>query len=308
MLIYRPAVYDHAAWLIGQSPARAMGDASLLFEAHLAAQKRYSLSHVVVATDIYGGDSAGWSAAAGRGDPESLADLATCPVVFPAGPQEVIISAAARLRRELPACVQVCVPVTGPFSLAAQLLGFEPLLMGLIDTPQQVEQALDRLLSAQIEYIRAATGIGCPVTFFESAASPPLVRPAAFRAIVQPRLAALMSAARLAGAPELILGGATAPILPLLLELSPALLICDPGNNVSDFLLRCREADVDLRANLEPNLCLRQHRVEAHRRLENLARLAPGDQPLYVATGVTPYDADPEDISSFAELVRQLNA
>ena len=105
----------------------------------------------------------------------------------------------------------------------------------------------------------------------------------------------------------MILGGHTQPILPLLLKLNPALVIADPPNDPAVFLAQCRSAGVDLRINLEPRLRLPEHRIEAHHRLEALARMARGDAPLYVATGVVPLDADPQSVLDFSELVEQVN-
>jgi uroporphyrinogen decarboxylase len=321
MLVYRPAIYEHAAALIGRTIADVTADAGLLAEAHAAAAARYNLTHVVVGTDIYGTDAAAWSSATGKPPPADLATLAEAELPpFPAGNQPNILRAAAALRRDLPASVQVRVPVTGPFSLAAQVVGFEGLLMGLLDDPAAAERALDRLAGAIEHYVRQAPP-GCGVTLFESAASPPLVRPESFRRLVLPRLARLMAAARRAGRcdvddnetldprcrPELILGGATAPILPLLLKLNPALVVCDPASDAADFLARCREAGVELRVNLEPRLRLPEFRVEAHHRLEGLARLARGQSPLYVATSVVPFDANPQSVLDFGELVKQVN-
>lgn len=346
MLVHRPAIYEHAAALIGCQPAQAVRDIDLLAKAHLAAAQRYSLNHVVVGMDIYGCDADAWFQAAGLPrDPQSpqptLADVASAvdrsmgilpmsespsvpgspdtgrmpvPLKMPAGGQQCIIQAAARLRAELPGSVQVRIPVTGPFSIAAQIVGFEGLLLGLLDDPAAAEAALDRLAEGIEDYVRAAGAAlppGCGVTFFESAASPPLVRPADFQRLVLPRLARLMAVARRAGEsplpPELILGGPTAPILPLLLKLNPALVLCDPPNDPAIYLARCREAGVALRVNIEPRLRLPEHRIEAHQRLEALARIARGDEPLYVATGVIPFDADPQTVLDFTDLVEQVN-
>lgn len=321
MLVYRPAIYEHSAAMIGRTIAAVAADADLLAEAHAAAAARYRLTHVVVGMDIYGTDAAAWRAATGKPAPVDLATLADTPLPpFPAGGQTNVLRAAAALRRDLPASVQVRVPVTGPFSLAAQVVGFEGLLMGLLDEPATAQRALDRLAEAIEHYIRRVPP-GCGVTLFESAASPPLVRPEDFRRLVLPRLARLMAAARRLGrcdgdedavlAPgcraELILGGATGPILPLLLKLNPALVVCDPANDAADFLARCRQAGVDLRVNLESRLRLAEFRVEAHHRLESLARLARGQSPLYVATGVVPFDADPQSVVEFGQLVEQVN-
>ncbi|MDD4889248.1 MAG: uroporphyrinogen decarboxylase family protein [Phycisphaerae bacterium] len=313
MLVHRPAIYEHAAALVGLLPRQAAGDATLLFQAHLAAATRYSLTHVVPGMDIYGCDADAWSAASSRPAPATLRELADSPLTpFPVGDQVNVLSAAGQLRAALPADVQVRVPVTGPFSLAAQVVGFEGMLMGLLDDAPAVEAALDRLAGAIEHYVHATGPTGCGVTFFESAASPPLVRPAMFERLVMPRLAKLMAAARRAGAdrrqPELIMGGATAPILPLLLKLNPALVVCDPANDPADFLAKCRAASVAMRVNLEPRLRLPEHRIEAHHKLETLARLARGDEPLFVATSITPFDADPQTVLDFTELVEQVNA
>lgn len=315
MLIHRPAVYEHAAALIGCRPDEAMADAGLLYRAHQTAQQRYDLRHVVVALDIYGADCAAVASAAGRNldDPAYLADLAATPAdAFPAGPQQNILAAAGRLRHELDGAVVVQVPVTAGFSLAAKLAGFETVLMGLLDDPSAVDGALDAMTDAQARYIQAVAETGCGVTIYESAASPPLVRPDDFRSLVLPRLARLADAARQATGrpPELIMGGATAPVIGDLLALSPSLVLCDELDKAGEFLAAARAVGVDLRVNLPANHLLPDHRVTAHHELEQLGRLTrggPDAPPLYVATGVIPFDADPGHVAAFSEIVEQIN-
>ncbi|MCG3177872.1 MAG: hypothetical protein BIFFINMI_00194 [Phycisphaerae bacterium] len=307
MLVHRPAVYEHAAALIGRLPAEVFADADLLVEAHQAAHERYGLSHVVVATDIYGADVTALSGELdGRLTLEQAAALD--PGRFPAGPQRNILSAARRLAERIGQAVTVQVPVVGPLSLATQLAGFETVLMTLIDGPERVAAALDRLAEVQCHYI-ARVPAGCGVTIFESAAAPPLVPPRDFERLAAGRLEAMMDQARAVTgrAAELIMGGHTEKILPHLLALSPALLICDPVNDARRFLADCRAAGADLRVNLPANYLLPDHRIEAHQALENLARLARGEAALYVATGVVPFDARTDDVNAFSDLVAQVN-
>lgn len=306
MLVHRPAIYEHAAALIGLSPEQAIADAALLARAHRAAIERYRLTHVVPGMDIYGTDSQAWRVGAANAAPRTLRELADTPTaLLPAGFQPNVLAAAADLRRTLPAEVQVRVPITGPFSLAAQLLGFDELLMGMLDDPSSAEAAMDRLTDAIAGYIRAVGPTGCGVTIFESAASPPLVRPSVFEQLVLPRLARLVATSP--SRPEIVMGGATRPILPMLLTLNPALVVCDPANDPAEFLAACRAAGVALRVNIEPRFRLPEHRIEAHQRLENLARLARGREPLFVATSIIPVDADSQTVLGFTDLVEQVN-
>ena len=144
---FSPSVYEHAAWFIGRTPWDVSRDGELLFAAHAEAYRRYRHSPVVVGIDIYNLEAEAYGGVIdrphGTGIPAisrpvcaSVEELSCLEPFDPgvAGRVPMAIDVAGRLAREFPEA-DVRVPLSGPFSIAAILLGFETLLCESLDDP-----------------------------------------------------------------------------------------------------------------------------------------------------------------------------
>lgn len=157
-----PSVYEHAAALIGRSPWEVSRDEELLYAAHAEAFRVYRHTPIMPGIDIYNLEAEAYGGVVenpgGLGIPAiskpicpSVADLLELKPLNPRtdGRIPMAIRAAARLAREFPE-TQVRVPVSGPFSIASNLVGFENLLYDVAVNPESVARLsciwlLDRL-------------------------------------------------------------------------------------------------------------------------------------------------------------------
>jgi len=300
---FQPAVYEHAARILGRTPWEVSRSSALIVAAHRAAFELYGHSPVVVGIDIYNLEAEAYGAQIdepdGAGipsfrehlcaDTEAIRRLPDFDVQT-SGRLAMVIEAAAELKALLPEA-QVKVPVSGPFSLAANLCGLENLLCDCLTDPDTVSQCLEKLTQNQIRFRDAITAAGLEATFFESAATPPLVPPQMFSAMVLPALKKLID-----GAP-CIIGGNTAPIFEAMLSTGTRYVICPSETDQAAFMKKMEaHPEVMVRINMNPAVFCAENPAAARREADRVAALAAGREKVCLGSGVLPYEAVPETV------------
>ena len=149
----------------------------------------------------------------------------------------MIMEAAARLREECPGA-EVRIPLSGPFSIACALVGFQGILTEVLTDPDTVAAALRHLAAGQLEVCRTFASRGFRVMFFDSAASPPIIAADSFKSVVLPALRELIAGVRSLTneSPPLILGGDTTDILEDLLSTGTEYVICPAETDREAFM------------------------------------------------------------------------
>jgi uroporphyrinogen decarboxylase len=191
-----PSVYEHAATFINRSPWEVSRSAELIYEAHAAAYEHYRHTPIMPGIDIYNLEPEAYGAridepignnipAVDQHPLSSTAELMKLPPLDPhhAGRIPLLLDAAQRLAARFPEA-DIRVPVSGPFSIACNLVGFDALLWEAATEPEQVAGAMMHLVEGQVRFAEAIREAGVDVAFFESADA----------------LSAALSADRIAGA------------------------------------------------------------------------------------------------------------
>ncbi|MBL7039612.1 MAG: hypothetical protein ISR77_13335, partial [Pirellulaceae bacterium] len=157
-----PSVYEHAAFLIDRTPWEASRDGDLIFEAHAEAYRTYRQTPVMPGIDIYNLEAEAYGGVIDK--PDGIGIPAISKPIFhsaheltqlkPLDPKRdgripVIIDVARRLAAEFPEAV-IRVPVSGPFSIASNLVGFETLLLNVATEPDRVATSLMHLVDGQV--------------------------------------------------------------------------------------------------------------------------------------------------------------
>jgi len=320
-LDFAPVVYEHAAAFLQRSPWEVSRDGALLAQAHTAAFQHYRHAPVVVGIDIYNVEAEAYGAAVVKPDGNlppsveqplcrSLDDLLALPVLDPErdGRIPLVLEAALAVRARHPEA-DVRVPISGPFSVATTLVGFEPFLYELLADPAQAARALEHLAANQRAICRAAAARDLEVLLFESAAAPPLLSPALFVETVLPPLHSVVedAAGALGHRIGVILGGNVVPVLPALLTLRPSYLICPMESDRAAFIETVRSVpEVTVRINTPPEVFLRGPWERIEQELKVAAALAGARPRTLIGTGVLAYDTDPALVLRAAEFVRSL--
>ncbi len=270
---FLPAVYEHKAFFIGRTPSRIARDADLLTRAVLAEYEQLEPDALTIGVDVYNveAEAAGCKVLYYGGDDTSIPgldpnghaigvgdDLSSRPAPNPMkdGRMPVFIDAARHVVHELGDRVWVRGALTGPFSLAAGLVGPERLFMAAIESPAFVHDLLAYAVRIAKEFARAYIEVGAGVVLFDSLASCDLLSPAMYRQFVLPATRSLIASIREMGGGDvpLIIGGNTTPIIDDLIASGANNLLCDFKPPWPLWLQKCAAVRRAVRRNLDPQL------------------------------------------------------
>ncbi|MDD5707773.1 MAG: uroporphyrinogen decarboxylase family protein [Kiritimatiellae bacterium] len=314
-----PSVYEHAAAVIGETPWRVSRDPELLFQAHAEAFRLYRHAPVVVGIDIYNLEAEAYGATipapTGNALPSISASLCqTCAGIMTLdmfdprrdGRIPMVIETGKRLAAALPDA-DIRIPVSGPFSLASNLVGFDCLLCDIIDNPQTVRQTLDHLARGQIAFAREIVSQGMQIALFESGATPPLVSPESFAQVALPVLKHIITeVSSMAGHPvPCIIGGNTLPILGSILETGTGYVICPSETDQSAFMQQmAAHPEVMVRINTNPAVFAAGSPMAVRQEIERVLRIAGSRQKVCIGTGALPFDTKPDLVLLAKKIMR----
>jgi len=337
-----PSVYEHAARVIGKNPWEVSRNGQLLSKAHIEAFRLYNHCPVVVGIDIYNLEAEAYGAIvdspAGFGVPaivrypySTVKELISLKPFNPKtdGRIPMVIEAAGRVADECPGA-DVRVPLSGPFSLATNLVGFENLLCEIQTGPDLVADALEHLVAGQVEFCKEAVRRGLDIAFFESAAVPPLLSPDNFRDIELGALKMIMEeTSAIVGHPvPCIIGGDTAPILDSILETGTGYVCCPAGTDQQMFMDKMRaHPNVTVRINMDPGQMkspvpaqpppfASQNEaagVQAknfgvlEKEVDRVLKLANNRKRVCIGTGCLPFETDPQMVLKTREYILSKN-
>ena len=319
---FSPSVYEHAARVIGKSPWQVSRDPRLLSEGNIEAFRLYKHRPVVVGIDIYNLEAEAYGVPVERPAGNGIPAISRHPYstarelmnLEPFNPKTdgripMIMDAARRVALECPQA-DVRVPLAGPFSIAANLMGFENLLGEVLSDPDAIIQALHRLVAGQVGLCREIVSNGLDIAFFESAAAPPLLSPAQFRQIELPALKEIMEkTSAVAGHPvPCIIGGNTAPILEAMLETGTGYVCCPAETDQRAFMqMMTAYPDVMVRINMDPRGITSRNLADVEKEVDRVLALAENRQKVCIGTGCLPFEADPEVVVYTREYISSRN-
>jgi uroporphyrinogen-III decarboxylase len=317
---FSPAVYEHAASLIHKSPWEASRNGELLFQGHKKAFEMYHHSPVVVGIDIYNLEPEAYGAIVEQpkvnGIPaitshicSSVKEIIALPLFDPqsAGRIPMVLEIGTRLAKTLPDA-DVRIPVSGPFSIASNLIRFESLLLEILTTPDNVLKALHHIVEGQVNFCKAIVDHGLDIAFFESAATPPIISPQIFHDIALPPLKSIIEQAEsIVGHPvPCIIGGDTATILESIMETGTGYVICPSETDQEKFMEQMKKyPEVMVRINMNPNILSEGDPDAVFKEVDRVVELAKNREKVCIGTGVLPYETKPEVVLKVKEYISQ---
>ncbi|MHC4298087.1 MAG: uroporphyrinogen decarboxylase family protein [Planctomycetota bacterium] len=319
---FAPSVYEHAARVIDKSPWEVSRNCDLLAKGHIEAYRLYEHCPIVVGIDIYNLEAEAYGAPvdkpAGNGIPAisrhaygAVKELLDLEPFDPRsdGRIPMVIEAAKRISSECPK-TDARIPLSGPFSLAANLVGFESLLCEVYTNPELVGRALKHLVAGQIEFCKEVVRNGLDIAFFESAATPPLMSPDNFRDIELGALEKITAeTSAVVGHPvPCIMGGDTLPILDYILQTGTG-YVCCPAKTDQKKFMEAMEAhpDVMVRINMDPGGLTSKNFGQVQKEVDRVLALAENRQNVCIGTGCLPFEADPDVVLKAREYILSRN-
>jgi uroporphyrinogen decarboxylase len=307
-----PAVYEHKAALIGTTPSLLARDPDLLERAILREAELYQADLLVVGCDVYNVEAEAAGCEVHFSDSNDVPSIVT-RVLSPGddlsrleipdpekdGRMPVFLEAGRRVAAALGGEIVVRGALSAPFSIAAELVGAERLLIALIDDPGWVAGLLGLAARIVRAYGRAFHERGLGVILFDSHAAPPLVPPRIYEEIVLPPTASVISFFRRdLGMPLVpyIMGGDTGRLLDLILATGTNNILCDFKADLSSFVSRLSGNPVLLRANIDPRFLLTSPPVDIRSRTREVLAVGRRHPGFLLGTGILPYEIDPAKV------------
>ena len=269
--LYMPAIYEHKAFFLGDTPSNVSRDADLLTRAVLAEHEALEPDALTIGVDVYNleAEAAGSTVSFYEGDDTSIpgirpgnhsvtpeTDFSQLAVPNPLrdGRMPINIEATRRVVEELGDSLWIRGALSGPFSLAISLMGAEDFFLCCWDNPEASKRVLAYSTEIIKEFGKAYIDAGAEVILFDSQASPELLSPKMYCEYVLPSTKELIEFFEELGVRDvpLIIGGKTTRIIDSLIETGANNLLCDFTADWDTWSAQCRESKRSLRRNISP--------------------------------------------------------
>ncbi|MCX6559779.1 MAG: hypothetical protein NTZ26_04625 [Candidatus Aminicenantes bacterium] len=307
-----PAVYEHKAALVGSTPSAVARNTMLLEQALARELEIYEPDALTVGLDVYNVEAEAVGAKVRFFDGSEVPviegklvrpgqDVGFLPLPDPerSGRMPVFLEAGRRLQAYAGDEVLIRGALSAPYSMAAELVGDEALIIAMMDQPDWVASLLDFCAVAIQVYGRAFVRRGLGVILFDSHAAPPLISPSLYRRIILPSTARVVSYFRgELGVPLVpyIIGGDTTPLLAGILETGTNNILCDFKADLGHFQDLVADPAVLVRANLDPRFLLSASPKEIEARTAEILQIGLRRPGFMLGTGILPIDVLPEKV------------
>lgn len=317
-----PAIYEHKAKLISKSPSDVCQSADLLEQALLAEYEMYCPDLLTVGIDVYNIEAEALGCVVQYFDDlqatpaietralQDMDGIGNLPQVDPQrdGRMPLNIEVCRRLHEKLGNEVIVRGALTGPFSVAAELLGVEQTLMAAMTEPEPLQRLLQHCVDVAIAFGKAIAATGAGVCIFDSQAAPPLLPPTMYRDFVLPTVQAVIKALQADGVNhiEYVVGGNTTDNALSFYETGTNIVLSDFASDVDAFLPHLADYPVLLRRNVDPRL-IESGPAEAIEAATNAVIQLWREQPrVIVGTGVLSCAVASENVKLVKQFVDQV--
>jgi uroporphyrinogen decarboxylase len=320
---FLPAIYEHKAWFVGETPSRVCRDSRLFTAALLAEYERVQPDALTIGIDVYNveAEAIGCKVVYYEGNDTSVPAIAPESVVF-RGSEEVVslkipdpqkdgrmplnLEVAGNIINVLGKEIPIRAALSGPLSLAAHLAGLENLFMLMFTRPDLARELLGFACEVIKRYGQAFIELGCGVVVFDSQASPDLLSPPLYREFVLPRTRALIEHFRQQGVRNvpLIIGGNTTKMLDEYLETGANNVLCDKKADVTEFLHKCSAARRAFRRNMDSTDFLTISSEDIYRRTVNCLKESNGYPGFILGTVILPYGTPPSALDAIRSAIQ----
>lgn len=319
-----PAIYEHKAWFVGETPSRVCRDEHLLTTALLAEYERVQPDALTIGIDVYNVEAEAvgckviyyeeQDTSVPAIGPEGAVfwgseDVASLKMPDPRkdGRMPLNLEVARNIVKVLGREIPIRGALSGPFSLAAHLAGPGHFFVLLFTHPGLVKD-LVRFASEVIKrYGHAFIELGCGIVIFDSQASPALLSPQLYREFVLGPTREVIEHFHRLGVPHvpLIIGGNTTKIMDAYLETGANNILCDVKADAQEFLAKCSAARRAFRRNIDSTDFLSIASSDVYSRALKYLQEANGYPGFILGTAIVPYGTPLSHLVGVREAIRE---
>lgn len=320
-----PAIYEHKSALIGKSPSEICRDADLLEAGLWKELDTYDADMLVIGIDVYNVEAEALGCRVvyfedsndcpGIVEPivdgPAAADRLGVPDPTRDGRMPLYLDVARRLQRQLGSSMIVRGAVTGPYSMAAELVGAEQFVLLTVDEPAFARRLIEFCARVTVEFGKAFLRCGVEPILFDSRATPTLASPRVVRSLLIPVYRDyVLPELKAAGGRflPLIIGGNTTPIIDDLIATGATQFLADRPANLAQWCATARAAGVPVRANVDALLVNRGPASAVRRQAVEILRQFHTHPGFLLGCGVVAYDGNPEHVHAIRSVLDDLAA
>jgi uroporphyrinogen decarboxylase len=320
-----PAIYEHKGVLIGKSPSQICRNAEWLQAGLCRELEVYDADMLVIGIDVYNVEAEALGCKV-----VYFEDSDDCPGIVepiidgPAalrrlgipdpdrdGRMPIYLEVAQRLGREMGQSIILRGAVTGPYSMAAELIGAEQFVLLTVDEPDFAREVIEFCARVTVEFGKAFLARGVEPIIFDSRATPTLASPRIVKNLVLPVYRDYVLPTLKASGGRflpLIIGGNTTSIIDDLIATGATQFLSDYPANLAKWCAKALAARVPVRANVDA-LLVNRGPVEAIRRQAvEILRDFHSHPGFLLGCGVIDYNGNPEHIHAIRHTLDELAA
>jgi len=317
-----PAIYEHKGALVGKSPSEICRDAESLYRGLKRELEVYDPDMLVVGIDVYNVEAEALGCKVVYFDDSNDVPAIVEPLIdSPAGIEKLgvpdperdgrmhlFLEVAGQLQRELGSEMIVRGAVTGPYSMAAALLGAEDFIILTVEDPDAARRLLEFCGRVTVEFGKAFLRRGVEPITFDSRATPTLASPRVVRQLVTPVYRDyVMPEWKAAGGRflPLIIGGNTTSVIDDFIATGATQFLSDAPADLRKWCGQALAAGVPIRANVDA-LLVNQGPVSEIRRETRRILQEYHDHPGFLlGCGIVAYDGKPEHVIAIREVISE---
>jgi uroporphyrinogen decarboxylase len=320
-----PAIYEHKGALIGKSPSQICRNADYLCAGLMKELETYDPDMLVIGIDVYNVEAEALGCKVvyfedsndcpGIVEPivDSPAALAKLGIPDPdrASRMPVYLEVAARLHRDIGQSIILRGAVTGPYSMAAELIGAEQFVLLTMDDPGFARKVIEFCARVTVEFGKAFLRRGVEPILFDSRATPTLASPRVVKSLVLPVYRDyVLPELKAAGGRflPLIIGGNTTSIIDDLIATGATQFLSDHPANLAKWCEKALAARVPVRANVDALLVNRGPAAAVRRQAVEILKDFHDHPGFLLGCGVVAYDGVPEYVHAIRMVLDDLAA
>jgi uroporphyrinogen-III decarboxylase len=215
-----------------------------------------------------------------------------------AGRMPLVLEVAEQVVEKLGDEIFVRGSISGPYSMAAELVGMEKLMIASIAQAEAVERLLAFCTKVAIDYGKAFLARGVEVCIFDSQTAPPLMSPETYGKLVLPHNQKIISSLKNAGAKfiEYVVGGDTGVNVKNIFATGADILLSDFSSDLKVCVEQAKGRPCLIRRNISPALVEYGDESEIISQTRQITQLTKINQQIMLGTGVLSYNTSSERV------------
>ena len=318
-----PTLFEHSAKVINKTPSQVAQSEDLIVESQLASYEIYKHDLIAVGVDIYNVELEALGATVKYHDNDAIPaieeilienreDLAKLKIPNPqeAMRMPLFLNAVDKINKAVGNEVIVNGTIVGPFTLAANLRGFENYIMDLMLEPEFALEVLEFSKNVGLAYAKAFIDLGVGISINESWIAPPLLSPSLYKEHILQVQTDMIATLKTLGQKNvaLISGGNTTVIAEDMITTGTSLLMADYCTDQLKYKALCRSKNIALRASIESSIVKTGTKEQMYAQCKEVIHNCADYEKFIFGCGVVSYDTDVKRLLELKDIVNEIGS